>query len=74
MNKLKKTTLSLYMTPFKYSFQVLSIQIFPNIYILKQYIKMDDQAISMWISTWMNNNNIILKDGLESLHQREISL
>jgi len=70
MNRLKKTTLSLYMTHFRYSSQVLSIQTFPNIYILKWYIKMDNQTVSMWISTWMNNNyNIILKDSLESLQK-----
>ena len=68
----KETTLSLYITHFSYSFQVLSIQKFLNICILKQYIKMDDQIINMWISTKMNNNNnIISKDSLESLHQRE---
>ena len=71
MNRLKKTTLSLDMTHFRYYFQVLSIQTFSNIYILKQYIKINDQTINMWISTKINNNNnIILKDSLESLHQR----
>ena len=75
MNMLKKTTLSLDTTHFRYASQVLSIQTFLNIYIIKQYIKMNDQTISMWINTWMNNNNnIILKDSLESLHQREFSL
>ena len=63
----KETILSLDMTHFRYSFQVLSIQIFSNIYILKQYIKMDDQIINMWISIGMNNNNnIILEYSLES--------